>query len=1462
MYTTSPSARTSIPPSRDFGRIVARVFCAVFALIGVLPLSAGLITRSEVATSWAAAQARHLLHTQLGLAARFDLEISLLPLQVELRDLAVEASDGGSPVLSAPRLSVAPRLFSLLGGRFDAGHISLESPEVRVVLREGKLTNLSLPSTPSSGGDGKPPFSSLAITSARLQASIDGAQVRAEGVDLDVYSDGGENLEIAARTGFARLSVRRPLPTGSEPPEALDEDVLCQLDARLRISPGQVLVRRLSLLGAVDTDPGPGTARQCSRELLTQDPNRVLMRVSTLAARHLDGNLRHASGHVLLRAPLSVANRYLGGAHMTGWVGLSGELDFSGDESLLPDFHGKLKTGALTYDEVHVVRSFEGELHLLGGQVLMPSAVATYGDGRVDLEGVQLSLLAPGLPLAVASAHIQGLGFPSLIRDLDITPNTIVRWDLDSVKIESFRGPLSPLHIEGRLTGETGPMKIFDRAWHDPARQTMLGIERSRLQGIFGVHGDSIHFDRMSARFGSSQAHVSVRLGYDGSIGITMPEEASVELSDLGPIAGIPWSGRASLKMQMSGPGSNPVLTGALGIEDFVFSGFPLGRLTSSSVRFVPLRLDFANAELRAGMSQTYLRDATLDFDAPDGSVLSAEAKIDSPRLMLDDFFHMWNLDDDPRWDGIAGRADVSALLKYELGGPKDRCGLGNLRILGSAQLPRAIIYEERYSSGRADFDFEWFDIEAGALGMRLTVPDFAVHKGAGTVVGSLRLRDGGQIRSQLLASNIPVARVQAFSMFPGVVGTIDAQADVLGTLDEMGARAQVRTSVLRVGRAELPTSALSVTLTPTTPEEPAAPLDRTACGSPRSPPFDPADFAKDRPSGVFHLSGQLFGGQLRFDELEVTRQRAKHVRGKLAFESFDLHALANLMPALAQLEPQPRGSLSGDVLIRSAPLESLFEGEGSLTIRHLSANQGSTKLGWSPGSRLSLKNGRLAINPTTVQVTTATGQAGRLSVRGSLSSINETPRADLALDLEPVSLDALRPLMTNAERASGSIEGALRVKGPLDAPNYTGGIRLRDGAVHFRGTTPALSNINLRVGIAPGELVLEDGRFEIGGGKVKVSGTAPLRGISIGEVQTYITAKQVRLPLPTGISAVVDAELRGTYEPFANGVEGRRRLPHLVGTVDLTSMSYNRPVTLAAGIKDLAQRGNRTEFDAYQPEADAFSFDVAVRADQPLRLDNNLIEASLTIENEALQLAGTNQRFGMRGALALVPGGLVHLRQNEFEIQQGRVRFEDPSRIAPLVDVTAVTEYRRYGAASEQVASVAGSNNNVGQWRITMRAHGDAENIQVDLSSQPTLSQDDILLLLTVGLTRQELDQGQNSALSETVALEALTALTGADKVLTEAIPVIDEFRVGTAYSSRTGQSEPTITIGKQLSKRIRAFVTTSVAESRDVRSNVQVKINRKVSIEGSYDNVNNLSTASSLGNLGADVRWRLDFE
>jgi translocation and assembly module TamB len=243
----------------------------------------------------------------------------------------------------------------------------------------------------------------------------------------------------------------------------------------------------------------------------------------------------------------------------------------------------------------------------------------------------------------------------------------------------------------------------------------------------------------------------------------------------------------------------------------------------------------------------------------------------------------------------------------------------------------------------------------------------------------------------------------------------------------------------------------------------------------------------------------------------------------------------------------------------------------------------------------------------------------------------------------------------------------------------------------------------------------------------------------------------------------------------------------------------------------------------------------------------------------------GTNQRFGGRGNLRLIPGSKLYLQGHDFSVRDGKVSFDNPTRIAPRLDVHATTEYRRY-AQSEQVetastAESGGAANTAGKWLIEVHAYGDTDAPQVRFTSDPPLSQEDIVSLLLVGMTRAELDRGMAGSLAQSVGLEALTAATGIDQAVRSTVPIIDDFRIGSQYSSRTGRTEPTATVGKRITDDVRASVTTGLSDNREVRSNVEWRLGKGLSVEGSYDNVNDVSNVG-IGNVGADLRWRLEFE
>ncbi|MFO0570349.1 MAG: translocation/assembly module TamB domain-containing protein [Polyangiaceae bacterium] len=1474
-------------PSRrptDFGRLLARLLCAVFALIGVVPLALAVGLRSKPVLDWAARETSRVLQTELGVTATYRVEMQLLPLRIALHDVVVPASDGGAPFLVAESASVRPRVFSLLAGRLDVGDVEIVRPRTRVVLREGKLVNLAyrLPAkkAPSQKSD-RVPFGSLGITEAELDLDIDGIRARTGPIDLDVFAEKGPSFEIGLRA--AESSLVRPrsvtLPSSAPSPSrrgeldageqreftytAWDEDAICQLDVRLRVDGDKVLVRRMALLGVADQDPAENTLPKCNVDD-ESNPARLALRLSQLRIEPRPDEVPLVDGHVVVRAPAGLTNRFVKMGPLMGWVAFAGDVHYDG-RTKLPEVRGRLRGADIQLDVYRLAQKLDATLALSGDRIEVSRFETHFAEGVVTVSDARIEPLEKGAPITAARVDGNGVSFSAMMRDLGVTPNTIVAWGLDKTRVTKLKGTLSPLKIDADLSAETRNFEVFNRAYHDPARKHMIGVHAAAIRGRIGVRPQALEFYDTRATFGKSTViSPLVSIGFHNDIEVRVGKGSKIDLGDVSPLIDIPWAGVADLSVQMAGKSGDPLLTGDLSIAKFEFGGFPLGEIKSGKVRFRPLAVDFFDVRGRKNKSDFVIPTARLDFEA--GSALLADATLQSERFDLRDFLAMFNFDQDPRFDPIFGSGKVDARIRYDLGGKRDRCGGGVLNVAGRVDLAKLDLFEERYDSGRADFEFRWLDRDASYLGIEMDIPSITLTKGTGTLLGSLSLRQGGVVRGNLVGTAVPLSEIDSM----GTLGAlVDARgsgvAEVEGTVDELAFTSHVRVSPMRVGSRTLPPSELSVKLTPT--KRPLKIVGRTRCGGAVTPEFDRAEWEADPVAGTFHVDGKMFGGQIGFQDLRVTRQRKKTVRGALDFRELDLGAFAELSPRSSKTS----GKLSGKLQIDELPLERPSAARGSFALAELTLEQGGLGIETLPGSKpIVLDGGKLGFDALALAVRSQGGQKSVFDVKGNVSDLGKNPIVDAALTLRPVDLSTLSGAFPRVQNVKGKLAGGLSVKGPVTALRYQGGFDLEGGEVQLRGFPTPITDVKVSLKVDNDELSLSQASARMGNGSVKVTGSAPLKGFDLGAARGVVTVRDMALPLSDGLKGAVDADLVVEWEPPAES-SAERKLPRMTGNVLLKSFEYTRPVTMTADIASLAQRGKRTVFEAYDPADDFLDFNVTLKSDRALRLRNNLIEAELALDPEGLTLAGTNQRFGMRGEVKLKQGGRIRLRRNEFEIRQGVVRFDDLTRIAPQVDVSAVTEYRRYSesTSAEKSATSApaagqsqtGAAAQGGRWRITMRAHGDADKLNIDLTSDPALAQDDIFLLLTVGLTRAELDQAQSASVGESVALEALGTLSGADRAVTEALPVIDEFRFGSAYSSRTGRTEPTVTIGKRLAERIRANVTSGLAESREIRSNLEWRLNNRVSLEGSYDNVNDISS-SSLGNLGADIRWRLEFE
>jgi translocation and assembly module TamB len=310
-------------------------------------------------------------------------------------------------------------------------------------------------------------------------------------------------------------------------------------------------------------------------------------------------------------------------------------------------------------------------------------------------------------------------------------------------------------------------------------------------------------------------------------------------------------------------------------------------------------------------------------------------------------------------------------------------------------------------------------------------------------------------------------------------------------------------------------------------------------------------------------------------------------------------------------------------------------------------------------------------------------------------------------------------------------------------------------------------------------------------------------------------------------------------------------RVPELTGTVRLLRAVYKRPFSLgiAERLSGLSH-AKRVVRETYDPRKDHIAFDLRIVDEVPIKIANNLLTAEFSVEDSErpFRILGTDQRTGVLGTLALTRGSMV-FRNAQFLIETGTVTFVDETRVRPRLDIQARTEFRR-------TADVSGL-----RWLISLHAYGETDNLKLDTFSDPALAREDIALLLTVGFTRAEAERLGTSSLAQGAALEALASVTGVDREVKKALPLIDDFAVTSAYSARSNRTEPQVVVGKRLSDRVRATATTGLTADSNFKTGVQWRLNNQTSVEAGYDNVQTTSS-SQFGNVGVDLRWRLEFD
>ncbi len=474
--------------------------------------------------------------------------------------------------------------------------------------------------------------------------------------------------------------------------------------------------------------------------------------------------------------------------------------------------------------------------------------------------------------------------------------------------------------------------------------------------------------------------------------------------------------------------------------------------------------------------------------------------------------------------------------------------------------------------------------------------------------------------------------------------------------------------------------------------------------------------------------------------------------------------------------------------------------------------------------------------------------------LRASVRDGNILPhRLNIGMD-GTVDLSLLRDMIPQIESATGKLAFKGQVTGKVDDPSY--GFEVNDvranpftagswepvsvGLADFR---PPLRNIRLKAVVVNGQLQLESFTAAKGSGRLDGAGTFVF-GSSDEQSESSLDLRleDAAVVYPVAFLKSFESNVSGNLS-----LTGKGRPYRLSGDLQVTRARSTREVDLGAEILNSIRKQAISIPSAVSDPV--LQFDLTIRADQTVNVNNRLIQALLSTN---LQIGGSDQQPSILGQIDVVRGKFVYKR--DFSISRGIISFDDPLRVDPTLEITAVSEVQNY--------------------RVYINMSGRASNPRVDFSIDPptrqngnAISKVDILVLLGRGSLPEE-----QQALGETqnvAATEALGFIWGQlDEPVEKLFDLSGQKIVKQVYfdTYAAPDGKPMLRVNLPLNLGDDLDVVLRVDQEQSMKLSSEISLSDNISfglgVERQSQSSSATETKSSIpADTGADLKFRFAF-
>jgi translocation and assembly module TamB len=493
----------------------------------------------------------------------------------------------------------------------------------------------------------------------------------------------------------------------------------------------------------------------------------------------------------------------------------------------------------------------------------------------------------------------------------------------------------------------------------------------------------------------------------------------------------------------------------------------------------------------------------------------------------------------------------------------------------------------------------------------------------------------------------------------------------------------------------------------------------------------------------------------------------------------------------------------------------------GDLRLDRLEAAYADLRVGADEPVSMRLADRRLEVRPFRVR-----GHNTELVISGAVN-----PGAALALDAAG-TLD-LRVLGDTVPRVTGT-HGLLavqaRIGGTPSSPLLVGSGSLRDGGFQFRDVPIAFSRMGGDLAFSQTRVIFDRLDAVVNGGRAVLQGEVELVKLFPRQVRIHGDLEEVPLRIPAWLPTVVSGSVT---------VAGGWDSMDLGGRLRVVRARYTERVDLERSVLEFRRRAALAK--PYDPAGEWLRFDVDLVVDGDARVENDLVRGTARGE---VTLTGTLGSPGVVGKLTLAEGSRATFRGNEFALSHAVADFTERRSLMMHLDVYGQTQVREY--------------------QVFMHLSGPWDAPVVALTSQPSLTQEDLVALLSLGFTtRDAATAGAAGGVATAAAAQALFSVSGLDEQVKRFMPrggPLSDFtvRMTTAYSEGTGQVEPRAEFESRLiDERLRLRWQAPLSGARGQRAQAELRVGGRASLQYQWENDNADVTTGGDHGLDLKLRW-----